>query len=325
LNARLRAFYPELALVVASFLYGATFTIVQDALEDLTATGFVLLRFAIGGAALIPFALRNRWAGPAARASDSPRVLTACGVALGFTAFVAYVCQNVGLQHTTTSNSAFITGLFAVFTPLVVAVVYRRLPDRTLMIAVALAVIGLFLLTGARPSLGFGDGITLVTAFFFGIWIVQAGAWANRFDVVALTCVELLVIAALSIPLVALDGLGDVTAQAMFAVVFTGLGCSAFAFSIQVWAQRQIDPSRTSIINLLEPVVAGFVGYAVGERLGWTGYLGAATILVGIVVAELGARRSQARALVRGQVIRKWRSSRSLDRSVKGSREWRNE
>ena len=291
MNARLRAFYPELALVVASFLYGATFTIVQDALDDLTATGFILLRFAIGGVVLVPLAVQRGWPGPAARPTDSPRILAACGVALGFTAFVAYVCQNVGLQHTTTSNSAFITGLFAVFTPLIVAVVYRRLPDRFVYVSVALAVLGLFLLTGAQPSLGFGDAITLVTAFFFGIWFVQVGAWANRFDVVTLTCVELLAIAAFSVPLVLLDGLGSFTTQAVFAVVFTGLGCSAFAFSIQVWAQRRVEPARASIINLLEPVVAGFVGYAVGERLGWGGYLGALTILAGILVAEAGARR----------------------------------
>ena len=293
MNARLRAFYPELALVVASFLYGATFTIVQDALDDLTATGFVLVRFAIGGAALVPLALHRGWRGPAARPTDSARVLGGCGLALGFTAFVAYVCQNVGLQHTTTSNSAFITGLFAVFTPLVGAVLYRRLPDRSVFASVVLAVIGLFLLTGAQPTLGFGDAITLVTAFFFGIWFVQTGAWANRFDVVTLTCVELLTLAALAVPFVALDGLGHLTAEAVFAVVFTGLGCSAFAFTIQVWAQRRIEPARASIINLLEPVVAGFVGYAVGERLGWGGYLGAVIILAGILVAELGARRRE--------------------------------
>ena len=291
MNARLRAFSPELALVVASVLYGATFTIVQDALDDLTATGFILLRFAIGGVALLPLALRRGWRGAGARPADSARVMAGCGVALGVTAFVAYVCQNVGLQHTTTSNSAFITGLFAVFTPLVAAVVYRRLPNSSVVMSVVLAVVGLFLLTGAQPTLGFGDAITLVTALFFGIWFVQTGAWANRFDVVSLTCVELLAIAALSLPLVALDGLGNVTAQAVFAVVFTGLGCSAFAFSIQVWAQRRVEPARASIINLLEPVVAGFVGYEVGERLGWGGYLGAVIILAGILVAEVGARR----------------------------------
>jgi drug/metabolite transporter (DMT)-like permease len=291
LNARLRAFYPELALVVASFLYGATFTIVQDALDDLTATGFVLVRFTIGGAALLPLALRRGWRGPAARTSDSARVLTGCGIALGVTAFVGYVCQNIGLQHTTTSNSAFITGLFAVFTPLIASVVYRRLPNSSIVKSVALAVLGLLLLTGAQPPPNFGDAITLVTAFAFGIWFVQLGAWANRFDVVSLTCVELLAIAAFALPFVVVAGFGDLTAQAAFAAVFTGLGCSAFAFSIQTWAQRRIEPARASIINLLEPVVAGFVGYAVGERLGWGGYLGALLILAGILVAELGARR----------------------------------
>ena len=296
MNARIRAFYPELALVVASFLYGATFTIVQDALDDLTATGFVLVRFTIGGLALAPIALLRGWRGPAARPTDSARVLTGCGIALGFAAFVGYVCQNVGLQHTTTSNSAFITGLFAVFTPLVAAVVYRQLPNRTVVVSVALAVLGLLLLTGAQPPPNFGDAITLGTAFFFGIWFVQLGAWSNRFDVISLTCVQLLAIAVFSVPLVAVSGLGDLTAQALFAVAFTGLGCSAFAFSIHAWAQRRIEPARASIISLLEPVVAGFVGYAVGERLGWGGYLGAVIILAGIVVAEAGARRRAAEA-----------------------------
>ncbi len=276
---------------MASFLYGATFTIVQNALDDLTATGFILVRFTIGGLALAPIAVLRGWRGPAARPSDSARVLTGCGIALGATAFVGYVCQNVGLQHTTTSNSAFITGLFAVFTPLVVAVVYRRLPNRWVVISVALAVVGLLLLTGAQPPPNVGDAITLGTAFFFGIWFVQLGAWSNRFDVVSLTCVELLAMAALALPFVAIGGLGDLTAQAVFAVVFTGLGCSAFAFTIQAWAQRRVEPARASMINLLEPVVAGFVGYAVGERLGWGGYVGAVIILAGILVAEAGARR----------------------------------
>jgi drug/metabolite transporter (DMT)-like permease len=299
LNARVRAFYPKLALVVASILYGATFTIVQDALEDLTATGFVLVRFLIGGVALVPLALYRGWRGPSPRQTDSPRALGVCGVALGLSAFVGYVCQNVGLQHTTTSNSAFITGLFAVFTPIVASVVYRRLPNGWVVISVALAVLGLFLLTGAQPTLGFGDAITLVTAFAFGIWFVQTGAFANRFDVVSLTCVELLALAMFAVPFVAADGLGEITAQAFLAAAFTGLGCSAFAFSIQVWAQRRVEPSRASIINLLEPIVAGFVGYAVGERLGWGGYVGAAIILVGILVAEFGARRIQAKAVTR--------------------------
>ena len=64
------------------------------------------------------------------------------------------------------------------------------------------------------------------------------------------------------------------------------------AFSLSAWAQRVIDPERAGVINLLEPIVAGIIGYSIGERLGVLGYLGAALILVGIVVVELGSHPS---------------------------------
>ena len=83
-------------------------------------------------------------------------------------------------------------------------------------------------------------------------------------------------------------------ADVWLALVFTGVGCSAIAFCLSTWAQRRVEPSRASLLNLLEPVVAGFVGYWVGERLGVGGYAGAALILVAMTVAESGAWRAVA-------------------------------
>ena len=111
---------------------------------------------------------------------------------------------------------------------------------------------------------------------------------ANRFDIFGLTAVQLTVVALVCIPFVVVDGFGDIDNGVILTVIFTGIGCSAVAFGLSAWAQRTIDASRASILNLLEPVVAGVVGYAVGERLGVTGYVGAALILAGIFVAERG-------------------------------------
>jgi drug/metabolite transporter (DMT)-like permease len=157
---------------------------------------------------------------------------------------------------------------------------------------VAISIVGLFLLTGAELSLSYGDGITLVTAFLFGCWYVRTGMLANRFDIFGLTTVQLTVVALVSIPFVVVDGFGTIDTGVILTVIFTGIGCSAIAFSLSAWAQRTIDASRASILNLLEPVVAGVVGYAVGERLGLVGYLGAALILAGIFVAERGTHDS---------------------------------
>ena len=280
-----RPLLPELALIAATVSYGATFKIVQNALEHVTPVGFILLRFSVGAIVLLPFAFRRGWRRPDAinlRARDF-------GIAVlvfGAVGFAGYWFQNEGLERTTTSNSAFITGLFVVFTPLVETVVTRRAPARNVLFAVALAVLGLFLLEGGSFTMHAGDALTLGCAFMFGIWIFLGGALAQRFDPIALTAGQLTVFALLAVPVVAANGLGHVTGEVVLAVLVTGVFCSAIAFSLQLWGQRSVEPSRAAVILEFEPVVAGIVGFAVGERLGVSGYLGALVILVGILVAE---------------------------------------
>jgi drug/metabolite transporter (DMT)-like permease len=288
---RVRPYFPELALLVASALYGSTFVVVQDSLEHVTPSGFNVLRFGVAALALGPVAARRRWRGPAARPTDSRRVLTRVGVGLGLAGLVAYQTQNIGLHHTTTSNSGFITGLFVVFTPAIAAVRVKRWPPRRVISAVALALVGLFLLTGASFDLGYGDAVTIVSAFAWAVWMVATGEVTRRFDTFHLILVEVLVIGAGSAVFAAFEGYGQITGIVVIGVLATGVGCSAFAFALSTWAQRVIEPERAGVINLFEPVVVGVIGFFVGERLGAPGYLGAVLILASILVVEHGTHR----------------------------------
>jgi drug/metabolite transporter (DMT)-like permease len=282
-----RPLLPELALISATFAYGATFKLVQDALRDVTPVGFILLRFSMGAIVLVPIALRNGWRGPStARASLRRKDFLLAVLAFGVVGFAGYWFQNEGLQRTTTSNSAFITGLFVVFTPLIETAVTRRRPSRNVIFAVGCAVVGLFLLEGSKLTLHSGDALTLACAFFFGIWILMGGYFTQRFDPVALTAGQITVFALFALPVVAIGGLGHVTTRVLVAAAVTGVLCSALAFTAQLWGQRFVEPARAAVILEFEPVVAGIIGYWVGERLGVAGYVGAVIIFVGIVIAE---------------------------------------
>jgi len=288
-----RPLLPELALITATAAYGSTFVLVQDALERVTPVGFILLRFAIGAIVLAPFALTRPWRRPGVDATF--RMFAPAMAAFGLVAFAGYWFQNAGLERTTTSNSAFITGLFVVFTPLVETVVLRKAPAPNVLAAVVVATVGLFLLTGADLSLNSGDLLTLGCAFFFGIWIYMGGRLSQRYDPIVMTAIQLAVVALLSVPVVAFDGMGTIDTQVVVAVLVTGVLCSAVAFSLQLWGQRYVEPSRAAVILLFEQVVAGVVGYAVGERLGVAGYVGAFVILGGMLLAESASwRRSTA-------------------------------
>jgi len=276
----------EGALVLAALLFGVTFPLVADALDDMTPFAYLLLRFVIAVIALAPFAIAI------ARAhGEDRRLLFRVGAVAGVLLFGGYATQTIGLQYTSPSTSAFITGLYVCFTPFVEAAVRRRAPSPWVMAGIAIATAGLFLLTGADLGFGQGELWTLACAAMFAVWIVYQGAYANRLHTIPFTTVQMAVVATLCIPPTVAQGTGELSEVALFAAVFTGIACSSVALSLQLWGQRRIAPSRAALILLSEPVFAAMAGYVDGERLGPVELLGAVVILAGIALTELGPGR----------------------------------
>jgi drug/metabolite transporter (DMT)-like permease len=287
-------FAAEGALVLAALLYGVTFPLVHDALEDITPFAYLVGRFSIAVLFVAPVAFL------ALRDSHDRRLVVRVGVVAGLVLFGGYATQTVGLQYTSPSTSAFITGLYVVLTPVVEAIAYRRTPGASTWTGILISTAGLYLLTGASLDLGRGEVLTLACAMLFAIHIAYLGAYARRVPAAPFTGVQLAMVALLSVPPAAVDGIGTLTALAVFAVVFTGVACSAIALPLQLWGQRRIPAARAALILLAEPVFAGIAGYVNGERLGALRVTGAAVILVGIAVSEIGAA-SRDRAPMEGR------------------------
>jgi drug/metabolite transporter (DMT)-like permease len=272
---RLRA---DAALVGAAFLFGGTFLVVQEGVEQADPVPFIGVRYLVAVAVLAPFALRR----PATPGVVRDGVLA--GVALG----AGYVFQTAGLQYTTSSTSAFITYLLVVFVPLIAAVAVRRPPHVTTVAGVAIAVVGLALLTGGGSgSFGKGEVLTLGCAVSFAAHIVVVAQVVRRHDVLLLTLVQLTTVCAACGAAGFLLGGYGFGAKGWAAAVATGVGATAVAFVLQIWAQRVVGPTRTAIVLLLEPVFAAVLGYLTGERLGWIGAAGALLILVAVALTEV--------------------------------------
>jgi drug/metabolite transporter (DMT)-like permease len=249
---------------------------------------FLGVRFLIGAAALLPFIVRR-----ADRSSGRPGLVKA-GMAAGIPLLIGYVFQTAGLQYTSSSVSAFITYLLVVFVPIMSALVLRRRPTTPTLLGVAVATTGLFLLAGRGVHLGKGELLTLGCAFAFAVNIVVLARVAPLYDTLRLNFVQLVVVGiGCAVPGLFLGGY-RFPAKVWAAAAFTGVFASAIAFALQVWGQRRVGPTRTSLLLTLEPVAAALVGYAAGDHLGATGVAGALLILVGIGIAEIPMARSAA-------------------------------
>jgi drug/metabolite transporter (DMT)-like permease len=258
---------------------------------------FLAVRFAIASATLAPFG--------AGRLRTLDRRGLVAGTALGGLLALGYGLQTAGLARTTVSSTGFITGLCVVLTPVIALVLFRDRIPRAAWVGVALATVGLAMLTGIDAGSPVGDALVLGGAAAYALQIVLLERFAPDYDPVAFTLVEMIA-ACLGFTAIAIarSELSVPHGWTVWgALVVTGIFASALAFVIQTWAQRRTSATRTALAFAAEPVFAAFFGYLLaGDRLGAVGWSGCAVILAGIVISEPAAARAFRSAVRRAPV-----------------------
>jgi drug/metabolite transporter (DMT)-like permease len=288
--------FPLLALVGVTAIWGVTFVQVQDALALYPLFAFLAVRFAISTAALAPFA----WG----RLRQLPREGYVAGVGVGSLLALAYGFQTAGLELTTVSSTGFITGLYVVFTPFIALALFRTPVPPALWAGVGLAVVGLLLLSGAPGGSATGNALVLAAALAAALQIVALERFAPRYDVRALTFLQMatsfagFVAFALALGELEVPRGGTVWA----ALLVTGLFAGALGFLVATWVQSRTTAARAALVFTLEAPFAALAGVLLADEvLGWAGWLGCCVMMAGILLAEPFAASALRRVLPRGR------------------------
>jgi drug/metabolite transporter (DMT)-like permease len=286
----------ELALVAIAAVWGLTFVMVQDAIALLPTMAFLAYRFI--PAALIVAVIF--WG----RLRRLPPAGWRAGLVMGLFLAGGYIFQTLGLEETSASNTGFITGLFVVLTPVLGAVFLRHRISAAAWTAAGVAMVGLWLLSGAGGELDLrGDGLVFLCAISLAAHILATASAVKRFDVGALLAVQLGVVGLVSLAIAAAAGQLERPegATVWSALLVTSLVASALGFFVQSFAQQHAPPARTALILASEPAFAGLFGWLLNdERLTATGWLGAALIMAAIVAVEVAPRLRPPRPLPEG-------------------------
>jgi drug/metabolite transporter (DMT)-like permease len=292
-----RSLKAHLLLVFVTFVWGATFVSIKEALNDATPLTFNAVRMVLAALVLIAIFWRDL--------RGVSRGCVVAGVVVGVFLWLGYEFQTPGLQYTTASKSAFLTGMSVVLVPLFLTIFWRKHINRWSLFGVAVAFAGLYLLTipggGGFSSINRGDLLTILCAVAFTFQIIFVGRATQRYPfapivtIQALTCAILM---SLTAPVLEHPHI-TFSSQVVWAILVTGLLGTALGFGAQGWAQQFTPPTHTALIFSLEPVFALITSYVViGERLGPRAGLGAVLILAGVLLSEVfGAVQQPAKEL----------------------------
>ncbi|OGN97333.1 MAG: permease [Chloroflexi bacterium RBG_13_51_36] len=277
------------ALVGVTAVWGYTFLVVQDAVARMPVMDFLAWRFIVASVVMIvlrPTCLRN-----------VTRLELLRGLGLGTVLGLGYTTQTYGLRYTSAAISGFITGMFVVLTPVISWILLRRKTNRSTWLVVALATVGLALLTLNGWSVGIGELLTLGCAVFFAIHIVGLGEWSSQYEPYAFSLIQIGTVAVISLIAAIPGGVAmPPDPGAWEVVVITGVLATAVAFFVQTWAQSLVSATRAAVVMTMEPVFAGLFAVVIGgNQLTLRTLGGAACILAAMFIINLKSSRSVTR------------------------------
>lgn len=294
-------------LLITVTIWGTAFVAQSVGTEFVGSFTFTMSRSVLGGLFLIPVIAvidagkrsrdtvkADRQAVSAADRAAERRLLIKGGISCGVCFFVAANLQQIALNYTTVGKAGFITAMYIIFVPLFSIALHKKAGVK-LWISVVIAVAGLyFLCMTGQYRLELGDLILLLCAIGFAFHILVIDHFADRVDGVKLSCVQFWTAAVLSgIMMLILEepDWGRIF-EAWVPICYTGIMSCGVAYTLQIVAQKDLNPTVASLIMSLESVVAALSGWLLlNQSMSGREILGCILMFAAIIIAQLPERK----------------------------------
>jgi len=269
------------ALLAVSMAWGLSFVVMKDPIAKQSVNSFLFTRFVVAVLAMLalqPSVLKK-----------IDREILGKGFIAGLLLGSGFILQTLGLARAGAAVTGFITGLYVVATPVIAALVLKVKISRFTWGCVALATIGLALLSLTGWSIGIGEFFVLLCAVVFGAHIVALSRWSNGLDAYAMTVVQLATCALLTGAISFGQGYeAPANLSGWLVIFYTAIICTAIAFVIQTWSQAHISATKVAVIMTMEVVFAAlFAVIFGGETLTVKVLIGGAMVLAAMFMIVL--------------------------------------
>jgi drug/metabolite transporter (DMT)-like permease len=270
-------------IVIATLIWGSTFFILKDTLDDVDLMFLLAFRFTFA-AVVLALVFWKRW-------KTIDRSYWWRGIVMGLFLFSAYTVQNYGLMDTTPGKNAFFTAVYCVIVPFLYWAVDRLRPDRYNILAAVLCVAGIgFVSWDGGFALSMGDCLTLMGGFLYACHIVAVSKFSQGRDIFILTVIQFATTAlccwvgTLFTGGFPTDGL---PARAWWVLVYLALAATTLALLFQNIGQKYTDPSSAAVLLSLEaPFGVAFSVVFTDEAPTPFMYFGFFLIFIAVVCSE---------------------------------------
>ena len=281
-----------LSALACTFIWGTTFIAQDTGMDFIGPYLFNSVRFFVGFLVLLPFFLLFEKKNLKKELINNQNFFFKYSLLIGLFLFLGSALQQISLQYTDIANAAFFTIFYVPMVPIIVFFLFRDKIHWSNWPSVILCVVGGYLLTNFYDAtIRKGDTLVVLGAIFWALHIIYVGKVIKNFNlpifiglIQTLTVSILSLVGAILFEEINIDGIFKQTYQILYAGILSG----GFAFVLQIYAQKNINPTPAAIIFSLEGVIATIAAwFLLSQILNLNNIIGCIFIVLGVLISQI--------------------------------------
>ena len=281
-----------LSALLCTFIWGTTFIAQDTGMDNIGPFTFNAVRFFVGFLAIVPLAFLFEIKKFKSEFRLDFKTFAILSFLIGLSLFLGSALQQVALLYTDVANAAFFTIFYVPMVPFIVLFLFKKKVHWSVYPSVVLCVIGGYLLTNFYDAtVRKGDMLVIFCAFFWALHIIFIGELVKSFELpITVGLVQTFIVSVLS--LVISLYVEEINIQKIlsekYEILYAGVLSGGFAFVLQIYAQKNINPAPAAIIYSLEGVFAAIAAWLIlSQVLNINNILGCVFILIGVLLSQL--------------------------------------
>jgi len=278
--------------LITTFIWGTAFIAQDTGMDNIGPLTFNSSRFFVGFLTILPFAILIEKNKIKKEIEKNSKLFIKYLIFMGVSLFLGTFLQQAALQYTNIANAAFFTVFYVPFVPIILFIIYKEKVHWSIWPSIALCIVGVYLLTDfSDAEIMLGDTLVIFCSIFWALHIIFAGKFMQKFNIpVFYAALQAAFVFSLSIFFAFI--FEEVVLSNIFlelsSILYAGALSGGIAFTLQMYAQKNIEEAPAAIIYSLEGVFAAIAGWIILDQfLKFNNIIGCFLILFAVILSQI--------------------------------------
>ena len=278
--------------LITTFIWGTAFIAQDTGMDNIGPLTFNSSRFLVGFLTILPFAILIEKNKIKKEIKNNTKLFIKYLIFMGVSLFLGTFLQQAALQYTNIANAAFFTVFYVPFVPIILFIIYKEKVHWSIWPSIALCIVGVYLLTDfSDAEIMLGDTLVIFCSIFWALHIIFAGKFMQNFNIpIFYATLQAAFVFLLSIffALIFEEVILSNILLELSSILYAGVLSGGVAFTLQMYAQKNIEEAPAAIIYSLEGVFAAIAGWIILDQfLKFNNIIGCVLILFAVILSQI--------------------------------------